>query len=334
MLIHVTAPLFAWDALEDSPSLRTLRDFLRSVPDGRLLESLRLARGRGRNDYPVSECWGVLLLTIALRHKSVDACLCELCRNKDLRELIGIESESKVPKKWNMSKFLLVLGSEPHRTLLREVFDAMVSRLAIVVEDLGVHCAGDATGLNARRASSDSERKQDAREGLAEASGGRKEYTDDAGNVVRVVEWFGHKLHLLVDVRHEVATAYAVTDTKAGDGETLPGVLDQAMNNLPAGRIRTLAYDKAADSDEVHKVLGKKKIKALIQNRSLWKVDLERPLPGRENKTDNRQPFQCAAASKASHSSWRIWPAARTHWPAGQRVARSECANASPHSRP
>jgi hypothetical protein len=287
MQIHVTAPLFAWDALEDSPSLRTLRDFLRSVPDGRLLESLRLARGRGRNDYPVSECWGVLLLTIALRHKSVDACLCELCRNKDLRELIGIESESKVPKKWNMSKFLLVLGSEPHRTLLREVFDAMVSRLAIVVEDLGVHCAGDATGLNARRASSDSERKQDAREGLAEASGGRKEYTDDAGNVVRVVEWFGHKLHLLVDVRHEVATAYAVTDTKAGDGETLPGVLDQAMNNLPAGRIRTLAYDKAADSDEVHKVLGKKKIKALIQNRSLWKVDLERPLPGRENKTDN-----------------------------------------------
>jgi len=43
----------------------------------------------------------------------------------------------------------------------------------------------------------------------------------------------------------------------------------------------------AADSGEVHKVLGNKKIKALIQNRSLWSGEMERPLPGRENKTDN-----------------------------------------------
>jgi hypothetical protein len=287
MQIHVTAPLFAWDALEDSPSLRTLRDFLRSIPDGRLLESLQAARGRGRGDYPVPVLWGVLLLTVALRHKSTDACLSELCRNRDLRELIGIESESRVPKKWNMSRFLLSLGSEPHRTLLREVFDAMVSRLGAVVEDLGDHAAGDATSLNARRTTSATERGQDAREGLAEASGGRKEYTDDAGNVTRVVEWFGHKLHLLVDVRHEVAMAYAVTDTKAGDGEMLPEVLDQARRNLPAGRIKTLAFDKAADGDQVHRELRKRKIKPVIQNRSLWKDDLERPLPGREGEADN-----------------------------------------------
>lgn len=129
MYIHVTAPLFPWEALEDSPSLKTLKQLLASVPDGRLLESLRQARGKGRDDYPVAVLWGVLLLTIALRHTGIEACLGELGRNAGLRALLGIDSEAKVPRKWNMSRFLEVLGSEPHRTLLREVFDAMVGRL-------------------------------------------------------------------------------------------------------------------------------------------------------------------------------------------------------------
>lgn len=287
MYAHVTAPLFAWDALEDSPSLKTLRQFLSVVPDAKLLESLRRWRGHGRDDYPLHVLWGVLLLTIALRHQGIEACLCELGRNKELRDLIGIESESGVPKKWNMSRFLEVLGSEPHRALLGEVFDAMAGRLGMVVEDLGVDAAGDATALNARRAASARGRKLDAAEGLPEATGGRKEYTDEAGNVTSVVEWFGFKLHLLVDVKHEVALAYRVTDTKAGDGETLPGVLEQAQRNLPEGRVHTLAYDKAADSDEVHRMLHAKRIKPLIQNRSLWKQDLERPLPGREGEVTN-----------------------------------------------
>jgi len=287
MYVHTTAPLFPWDALEDSPSLKTLRQLLAAVPDGKLLESLRMARGRGRNDCPVHVLWGVILLSIALRHTGIEACLCELGRNRELRELIGIESEGKVPKKWNMSRFLEVLGSEPHRTLLHEVFDAMAFRLGLAVEDLGAHTAGDATALNARRTQSAQGRKLDAAQGLPEATGGRKEYTDDAGNVTRVVEWFGYKLHLVVDVKHEVTLGYAVTDTKAGDGETLPVVLAQAKANLPPRRIETLAFDKAADSDAVHRMLHAQKIKPLIQNRSLWKEDIERPLPGREHEVGN-----------------------------------------------
>ena len=50
MIIDCTKPLFAWDRLEDSPSLKTIREFLVAVPDGRLLEGLRAWRGRGRND--------------------------------------------------------------------------------------------------------------------------------------------------------------------------------------------------------------------------------------------------------------------------------------------
>ena len=81
MHIAITKPLFAWDCLEDSPSLGTVRRFLEALPDGKLLQSLRLYRGRGRDDYSVASEWGAVLLTILLRHASVESCLGELRRN-------------------------------------------------------------------------------------------------------------------------------------------------------------------------------------------------------------------------------------------------------------
>jgi hypothetical protein len=281
MYIHLTKPLFAWDCLEDSPSLRTVRQALAMLPDGKLLESLRRARGKGRDDYPVEVLWGVVVLTALLRHPGVEACLGELGRNAGLRQAIGIESEAGVPKKWNVSRFLETLGRDPHRTLLHAMFDAMVGRLGAIVPDLGESSAGDATALNARRRS-DAGAQEEAHEGLAPPSGGRKEYTDDEGKVVKVLEWFGYKLHLLVDVQHEVALAYAVTAAHAGDGETLPALVQEAQANLPADRLRTLAYDKAADSNDVHALLKEAGIRPLIQMRALWKDEHERLLPGQD----------------------------------------------------
>ena len=37
--------------------------------------------------------------------------------------------------------------------------------------------------------------------GEMQPDGGRKEYTDKEGRCVKVLEWFGHKLHLLCDTR-------------------------------------------------------------------------------------------------------------------------------------
>jgi hypothetical protein len=81
MIIHAAKPLFAWDCLEDSPSLRTIKDLLGSLPDGELLNSFRNARGKGRNDDPVSVRWGVVVLRIALRQITTEAVFAELCRN-------------------------------------------------------------------------------------------------------------------------------------------------------------------------------------------------------------------------------------------------------------
>jgi hypothetical protein len=285
MIIHSAKPLFAWDCLEDDPSLQTIKDLLAALPDGKLLNSLRAARGKGRNDYAVSVLWGVVVLRVALRHVTTEAMLADLRRNEGLRRLIGIESEAGVPKPWNITRFEDVLGQEPHRTLLREVFDVLIQRLGLAVGDLGTNVAGDATALSARR-KPEKAAQEEIDEGLPQPSGGRKEYKDDEGKVSKVVEWFGFKLHLIVDVKHEVVLSYEITDTKAGDGETLPVLLEQAKANLPPDRIKTLAYDKAADSDDVHAHLSGEGIKPLIQMRSLWQTEPERMLPGHDGTSN------------------------------------------------
>ncbi len=288
MIIPAARPLFAWDCLEDSPSLATVRQFLKALPDGLLLESLRAWRGKGRNDYPVTTLWGVVVLAILLRHATIESCLGELRRNAQLRQIIGIDSEASVPKKWNMTRFMEVLGTEPHLSLLHGIFDAMAGSLAAVVKDLGQHVAGDSSGLSCRP------QAHRNKHGLPEPSGGKKEYCDEQGNVVKVHEWFGYKFHLLVDVRHEVAVSYRVTSTTQGDGEELPALLKQARANLGddledqprKSRIQTLAYDKAADDQATHEMLDDAGIKPLIENRCLWKENFERMLGGHDGSSN------------------------------------------------
>jgi hypothetical protein len=302
MRVAWTMPLFAWECLDDEPDLQTLKAFLHLLPDRPLLDALRDARGHGRNDHPVHVLWGVVVLTVLLRHTSFAQTLAELRRNPTLRQLIGIETEEDVPDAWNVTRFLKTLGTEPFLGLMREMFDTLVRHLAEVVPDLGQRLAGDSTGLSARPARATKEEPNP--DGLPEPAGGRKEYKDDEGKVVKVLEWFGYKLHLLVDVVHEVAVAYRTSSTKDGDNELLPELLKEAEANLPAppddpaapapsapeepppSRIESLAYDKAADDEETHALLNDHGIKPVIENRSLWKSEPERMLPGHDGTSN------------------------------------------------
>jgi hypothetical protein len=284
MRIAETAPLFAWEALRDSPSLCTLRELLGSVPDGPLLAALRRHRCRGRDDYPVQCLWGVVLLTIALRHPTIEATLAELSRNEGLRRLIGIGSEEKVPKKWNLSRFLVVLGEEPHRELMDEAFGQMVCTLGGAVPDLGKETAGDASGLSARATARESAGRGTGTLPLPGA--GRKEYADEQGQVTQVIEWYGYKFHVLVDKRHEVVVSWMMTGPQEADNEVLPQLLTAAQGVLPKGRIKTLAYDKACDDGAVHELLQEQGIAAIIENRSLWQHEHERLLPGADGRSN------------------------------------------------
>jgi hypothetical protein len=278
MLIHAARPLFAWSELEDSPSLQTIRAVLSSLPDQPLLDGLRQARGHGRNDYPLPVLWGVVVVSVLCRHVFINDCLAELHRNPTLCQILGIRRVADIPKPHNLSRFLDLLGQPAHLQALRDLFDALVKDLGAVVPDLGKRTAGDSTALAAKPKKNPEAVAAEVEGGLPQATGGRKEYKDDDGKVVKVYEWFGYKLHLLVDVRHEVALAYHVSDTRLGDGEGVAGLVEQAVANLGERRIETLAYDKAADAAEVHATLHERQIKPVIQVRQLWKEEKERPL--------------------------------------------------------
>jgi Transposase DDE domain/Transposase domain (DUF772) len=283
MRILVTQPLFPWEELDDSPSLGAIKQLLELIPDRQLLDALQRRRHNGNNTYPVRVCWGALLLSIFLRHTTMRACLEELKRNLGLRLLIGIESEQQVPHDWNMTRFLDVLGQEPYLGLLRDVFNQLIRRLGGAIGDFGRDSAGDATYLNARPSADPADVAAEVAAGLPQPAGGRKEYKDDDGKVTKVVEWFGYKLHLLVDVKHEVALAYQITAPGVGDNEVIPTLLAQAQGNLPAQRIKTLAYDKAADDSKVHECLHDASVKPLIQHCRHWPKDgeQEKTLGGR-----------------------------------------------------
>ena len=273
MRLYTTDPLFAWDKLPDCPSLVALRSLLNLLPDGPLLEQLRRYRGKGRNDYPLHLLWRVHLTRYWLRHVTMESCLAELERNPALRRVVGLEDGQGVPAAWNMSRFLEVLGRPEHLTLLEEMFRGLAGRLGQAVAGLGQNLAGDSAALAARGDA------DPAATALPQPAGGRKEYRDDSGRVTKVYEWFGYKFHLLVDVQHEVVLAWKITPATGNDAQQIPQLLEQAQQALPAGRIGSLAYDKAADDEKTHDLLHRLKIKPLIENRALWKEEPERLLP-------------------------------------------------------
>ena len=74
------------------------------------------------------------------------------------------------------------MAQEPHRTLLKEAFNVLI-RSPIWGKDT----AGDANASRCARAGK--ARLCEIDEGLPQASGGRKEYKDDQGNVTKVLVW-------------------------------------------------------------------------------------------------------------------------------------------------
>jgi DDE family transposase len=148
--------------------------------------------------------------------------------------------------------------------------------LGQAVPGLGKHAAGDSTALAGSAKKGALAVAAEVVEGLPQPTGGRKEYKDEEGKLTKVYEWFGHKLHLLVDVDNEVSLAYAISDTKAGDNELIETLVEQAQANLPEGRIETLAYDKAAGDGKAHQTLHEHGVEPVIQIRAMWKDEKEK----------------------------------------------------------
>jgi len=98
----------------------------------------------------------------------------------------------------------------------------------------------------------------------------------------KVRYWFGFKLHLVVDARHELPLAYEVTKASVNDGPRLLPMIERLDGRHP-GIVRDadhLSADKAYDSrDNLETLQERYGIRPLIDTRDGWKDgEVTRPL--------------------------------------------------------
>lgn len=271
--------LFCWDQIDELGDLRRLSLVLDALPDETLMQALERHRGRGRDDYPIRPVWNSLLAGIVFQHGSVEQLRRELSRNGQLRWLCGFDlakGQDAVPPAYVYTRFFRLLYR--HGEQVEAMFDDLVEQLRELLPEFGRHLAMDGKGIRsvARRRKGLAEMPADGRRDV-DADTGKKTYRgtrEDGTPWQRVVEWFGYKLHLIVDAVYELPVAFEVTKASASEipsGRELVQSLQQRHPEL-VEEAETLAADKGLDDTKLIRGLWDDcGIKPVIDIRNLWK---------------------------------------------------------------
>jgi transposase len=273
--------LFSWQEIDELGDLHRLRLVLDHLPDEELMRVLERHRGKGRDDYPVRAVWNSVLAGIVFQHKSVAQLRRELSRNGQLRWLCGFDPAcglEAVPPSYVYTRFLRLLYANGE--LLELMFDELIERLRELLPDFGRHLAMDGKGIRtaARRRKGLRDMSPDGRRDV-DADVGKKTYCgvrEDGTTWRRVVEWFGYKLHLIVDAVYELPVAFEVTAASASEipaGRELVKCLQKRHPKL-VDDCQTLAADKGLDDTKLHCQLWDDcGIKPVIDIRNMWQDD-------------------------------------------------------------
>lgn len=272
--------LFSWEEIDRSAPIILLQRALDALPHGPLLETLARERKGRRDDYPVEALWRALVAGALLGHPTRAALISELRRNSELRQACGFDparAEGAVPPAYVFSRLARKL--KRRQALINAMFETMVERLGALLPDLGKHLAADSKALVVRG------RKP------ADARVGTKTYEsvgEDGVAQKTEVKWYGYKLHLLIDARHEMPLAWEVSEATRADSPELMPLVRRLEREHPAihERAETLAcdkgYDDGADKADLFDNHG---IVPLIPPRDLWKEGRLRPLDERRSDT-------------------------------------------------
>lgn len=272
-------PLFCWNEIDELGDLHRLRLVLEALPDESLMTALEKHRGRGRDDYPIRAMWNSLLAGIVFQHVSVEQLRRELSRNGQLRWLCGFDLHKgldAVPPAYVYTRFLRLLFA--HTDRIDAMFDDLVEQLRTLLPGFGRHLAMDGKAIEtaARRRKGLSEMSPDGRRDT-EADTGKKTYRgvrDDGTLWEKTTEWFGYKLHLIVDAVHELPVAFEVT--KASASEMPAGrALVKAFKKRHKGLVEdceTLSADKGLDDTKlIEQLWDDGGIKPVIDIRDMWR---------------------------------------------------------------
>lgn len=307
-----------WDQLECElpPALHEIRSFLEVLSefDGPLIAALVVARGRGRNEYPVSAMWNAFALQLHLRHGTMQSLLEELSRNSDLARLLGFECTGpnlfRTPEAWVMSRFHKKLNGPEFLPQVAAVFERLTEKLCQENPELGQHTAIDASDVRThakppRRKDSDSlksaARECGASESTDQESNSKekdrpnsdpeagwsiktKKHSESGEKTLKSKTW-GYKLYAAVDQYIPAVLAIDVRPGNTSDFDMVEPVLEQAII-LTDGAIETVSLDKGFDSQDVVKETWANGIAAVVPTRDVPESLAEQSREDRETLLD------------------------------------------------
>jgi hypothetical protein len=288
MAIILQKTLFDWNEIESLGDLERLRLVIEYIPDEELMRVLEKERHKGRNDHPVRAMWNCILAGVVFQHTSIESLRRELSRNGQLRYLCGLKGT--VPSSAAFTRFLKKLIQ--HQGELDQMFVILVKELTGLLPDFGKHLAIDSKAISSF-GSNPKTKDTDGRHDT-DADHSKKVYkgkTEDGKLWEKVIKWFGYKLHLLVDVTHELPIAYQVTKASASDiteAHKIISTLEKGGSDI-LKQAETFSGDKGYDDTNLIKTChDKHTIKTVIDIRDMWKDGEEtRVLKGKENVVYN-----------------------------------------------
>lgn len=261
----------------DLGSLTQLSDLLRELPDEQLLEALDKVRGHGRNDYPNATMWRLYIVRHLYAYPTIQDLVNELERNPHLRHVCQLPIKWKkdgtrqlAPDNATFTRFEQRLHAlEP---LVKEIFSQLTVDLNADLPDLGTYLSLDGKIIESYANQSPKKQDTDGRRDL-EANFTKKEYTtsNKKGEIVTKTAWFfGYRVHLIVDAKHEVPLLFKVTPASNGEPTEAKSLL-QEMPTWLKDQALFLMADRGYDGKDFLKRVEDKTIHPIVDIKNMWR---------------------------------------------------------------
>lgn len=205
----IAGSLFGWQEVNAKSDSKRLELVLKNLPDEELMRHLEKERDKGRDDYPIRAIWNSVIAGIVYEHVSIESLRRELKRNGELRQTCGFDvfkGAKGVPSASAYTRFLKKLMK--HQKYVNEIFESLVEELKELLPDYGEELAIDSKKLetygNGNKDKEDDKKGKDGRRDIDADWGIKKIGQEKEGKVwEKVKKWFGYKVHLIVDSKHE-----------------------------------------------------------------------------------------------------------------------------------
>ena len=274
MAIIPQQTFFVWTDIEELGDLERLQLVLEYMPDEKLMNTLELERGKGRDEFPIRAMWNSILAGVVFQHISVESLRRELSRNAQLRFMCGFTRKKGVPAAYVYSRFFKKLFEKEE--MINEIFDQLVNELEKLLPEFGKNLAIDGKAISSLSTGDNKNKKEDGRRDL-DADWAKKEYKgvrEDGTPWSKVVKWFGYRIHLIVDADYELPVAFEVTKASTSEVKQAHKMIENLDKKHPEliEACETFEGDRGYDDSKLNMILWDDyAIKPVIDIRNMWK---------------------------------------------------------------